>query len=132
MDIRYVDNSAQVMDAFRRQCAKGLEMCGLTAEGYAKLLCPVDTGALRNSVTHKVSEGEGKCYVGTNKEYAAYVELGTGKYYAGGRKTPWAYQDGKGEWHWTRGQAAQPYLKPAVANHADEYVSLLNLALKGG
>ena len=31
-----------------------LEACGLQAERYAKMLCPVDTGLLRNSITHAV------------------------------------------------------------------------------
>lgn len=33
---------------------KALEMCGLQAERHAKLACPVDTGRLRNSITHAI------------------------------------------------------------------------------
>ena len=107
-----------------------LEKCGMTAEGYAKKLAPVDTGNLRNSISHKVSDDA--VYIGTNNEYAAYVELGTGIHYPGGRRDPWVYQDDKGEWHRTSGQEAQPYLKPAVADHAAKYRKIIEDELKNG
>lgn len=94
-------------------------------------MCPVDTGNLRNSITHQVAEGEDAVYIGSASEYAAYVELGTGKYYPGGRPTPWAYQDAKGNWHLTNGQRAQPYLKPAVADHVSTYKGIIEGELHG-
>jgi SPP1 gp7 family putative phage head morphogenesis protein len=63
---------------------------------------------------------------------AAYVELGTGKYVSGGRPTPWVYQDEKGNWHRTHGQKAQPYLKPAVADHANTYRKIIEDEMKNG
>lgn len=48
------DYSDEVLEAFDEACLRALERCGLQAEGYAKDLCPVDTGALRNSISHKV------------------------------------------------------------------------------
>lgn len=81
-----------------------LEIIGMAAEGYAKGYCPVDTGRLRNSITHTV-QGD-SAYIGTNVEYAPYVEMGTSR------------------------MKAQPYLKPAVQNHMNEYKSLANKALK--
>ena len=67
----------------RQAVNRALEIIGGMAETYAKGLTPVDTGALRNSITHKVEMGEeqSKVIVGTNVEYAPYVELGTGKLY---------------------------------------------------
>ena len=89
-------------------------------------LVPVDTGNLRNSISHKVDPEESAVYIGTNNEYAAYVELGTGKYAeTGGRQEPWVYQDGEGKWHYTHGQKAQPYLRPAVADHARTYRAII-------
>jgi alpha-L-fucosidase len=35
------------------------------------------------------------------------------------------YKDGKGEWHFTHGQKAQPYLKPAVADHVQTYQNIV-------
>ena len=108
-----------------------LETCGQKAEGYAKKLCPVDTGDLRNSISHQVAPGEPAVYIGTNSEYGPYVELGTGKYYPGGRQTPWVDQDAKGNWHLTHGQRARPYLKPAVADHRGEYENIIRREMRG-
>lgn len=132
MTVNFTDNSKEVLAAFQEAAVRALEKCGLVAEGYAKKLCPVDTGRLRNSISHKVDPDEPAAYVGTNVEYAPYVEFGTGKYVAGGRPTPWVYQDDEGNWHWTRGNKAQPYLKPAVANHARQYRGIIESELKNG
>lgn len=131
MTIEITDNSPLVKEELEKAVLRALEKCGLTGEGYAKKLCPVDTGNLRNSITHAVDESEPAAYIGTNNEYAAYVELGTGKYYPGGRKTPWVYQDEKGNWHMTDGQRAQPYIKPAVADHAQTYKGIIESELRG-
>ena len=131
MEINITDNSKLVKDEFEAACLRALEKCGLTAEGYAKKLQKPDTGNLRNSITHAVDDEELAVHIGTNVEYAAYVELGTGKYVSGGRPTPWVYQDEKGNWHRTNGQKAQPYLKPAVADHANTYRKIIEDELKG-
>lgn len=78
MNVEITDNSNLVKEEMLTACLRVLEKCGLTAEGYAKLLCPVDTGNLRNSITHQVDISELLCRIGTNSEYAAYVELGMG------------------------------------------------------
>ena len=132
MKIEITDNSEEILAAMEAAALRALEKCGLTAEAYAKLLCPVDTGNLRNSITHQVQPEEQAAYVGTNNEYAAYVELGTGKYVPGGRQEAWTYQDAKGNWHITHGQRAQPYLKPAVADHAETYRKIIEDELKNG
>ena len=131
MNVKFTDNSKEVLESMQQAAVRALEKCGLTAEGYAKKLCPVDTGNLRNSITHTVDEEEPAAYIGSNAEYAAYVELGTGKYVSGGRPTPWVYQDEKGNWHRTHGQKAQPYLKPAVADHSNTYRKIIEDELKG-
>lgn len=132
MSVTIQDNSKEVSAAIKAALLRGLEKCGLVAEGYAKKLCPVDTGNLRNSITHMVDEQEPAEIIGTNSDYGAYVELGTGKYYPGGRPTPWVYQDAKGNWHRTSGSKAQPFLKPAAAEHADQYREILKKELKNG
>ena len=130
MNIEITDNSPLVKRAFEEACLRALERCGMQAEGYAKDLVPVDTGNLRNSISHKVDEAEKEVHIGTNSEYAAYVELGTGKYAEGGRQDPWVYQDDEGRWHHTNGQRAQPYLKPAVADHKQTYRNIIEDELK--
>lgn len=118
------------MESFGGAIVKALERCGMQAEGYAKDLVPVDTGNLRNSISYRVDAQNKEVVIGTNNEYAAYVELGTGKYADGGRKDPWIYQDTEGNWHHTNGQKAQPYLKPAVADHKQTYRNIIEDELK--
>ena len=132
MEIDVVDNSALVQEVFHAACLRALERCGLVGEGYAKDLAPVDTGRGRNSISHKVDESEPAAYIGTNLDYMIYQELGTGIYAEGGRPTPWVYQDANGNWHWTRGNRAHPFLKPAVANHAGTYRNIIEDELKNG
>lgn len=128
MDVKFTDNSKEVLAAMLEAKARALESCGLVAEGYAKKATPVDTGNLRNSISHKVTEDAS--YIGTNTEYAPYVEFGTGKYYPGGRPDSWVYQDDKGNWHRTEGAKAQPFLKPAVADHAQQYRKIIESEMK--
>ena len=108
MNIQFTDNSKEVLEAMQQAAVRALEKCGLTAEGYAKKLAPVDTGNLRNSITHDVDDGEPAAYIGTNVEYAPYVCLGTIH------------------------MKAQPFLKPAVADHANIYRKIIENELKNG
>lgn len=132
MEIDVVDNSALVQEAFHTACLRALERCGMEAEGYAKDLVPVDTGRLRNSISHKVDDGEPAVYIGSNTSYAPYVELATGIYAEGGRPTPWVYQDAQGNWHWTRGNQAHPFLAPAVKDHQQTYRNIIEDELQNG
>jgi phage gpG-like protein len=52
-----------------------LDKIGFTVEGKAKELCPVDTGRLRASIQHKNIPLELSVIIGTNVEYAKYVEF---------------------------------------------------------
>lgn len=88
---------------------------GLLVEGQAKLLAPVDTGALSQSITlQPATEDKGTitARVVTDKEYAAFVEFGTGVRGAGSSR----HKPVKGSIAYgsTAGQVAQPYLHPAV------------------
>ena len=106
--------------------SKALNKACLVVENEAKRLCPVDTGDLRNSITHEVDDDVG--IVGTNKEYAPYVEYGTGIFAVegNGRDTPWSYQDDKGEWHTTIGQKPQPFLNPAARTKKKLVIKVFN------
>ena len=108
MNIQFTDNSKEVSENIKAALLRGLETCGLVAEGYAKKLAPVDTGNLRNSITHEVDDREPAVYIGTNVEYAPYQELGTIH------------------------MKAQPFLKPAVTANANTYRKIIEDELKNG
>lgn len=131
-DYELIINTDKVLEGLDDAVLRALERIGSQAEGYAIDLVPVDTGNLKNSITHTVDEAEKVAYVGTPNEYAVYVEMGTGMYVDGGRKTPWVYKDEKtGEWVTTRGQKAQPYLKPAITDHIDTYKNIVKDEMGG-
>lgn len=130
-EIKVTNNANLALEELQSACLRALERMGQQAEGYAIDLVPVDTGMLKNSLTHKVVPSELTVYAGSNMEYAVYVECGTGKYYPGGRDTPWVYQDANGKWHYTHGQRAQPYLKPAIADHVKTYQNITEEELRG-
>lgn len=133
MSIQFVDNSAEIIAALHDTCERALWRCGEKAEGYAKDLAPgtgTGTGRLENDISHTEfvkSAGGGEMYVGTNVNYAVYQEMGTGKYAENGdgRPTPWCYQDEQGLWHWTAGNRAHPFIKPAIADHGKTYLNIL-------
>lgn len=95
---------------------RALKAVGEFVEGVAALLVPVDLGNLQISIKHLVDMGFLAVHIGTNEEYAIYVEKGTGIYAVegNGRKGGWVYQDPKDdEWYFTWGQEPQPFLTPA-------------------
>ena len=132
IEVRFDDNSEAVLNALRNAVERSLMAIGETAVTYAKKSLTeqkaVDTGRLRNNINYLVRDDE--VYIGTNVEYAPYVEFGTGKYADGGRPTPWVYQDDEGNWHWTAGNPARPYLAPAAKNHTQEYRDMLKDSLE--
>lgn len=131
MKIEITNNRLKIENASQEAVLRMLERIGEQAEGYAVDLCPADTGDLRGSITHVVVEDEKAVYIGSDKKYAPYVELGTGQYYPGGRKEPWVYQDANGNWHTTHGQKAQPYIKPAITDHVKTYENIVKDEMKG-
>ena len=68
------DMTKYALNQCKEQVKRALEKIGQKSVDYAKLACPVDTGRLRSSITHAV--GDNEVIVGTNVEYAIYVELG--------------------------------------------------------
>ena len=74
--MKFVDNSEAVKRELERAAIRGLIKASMLVEGQAVLLAPVDKGGLRDSIGYKVNESELVAYVGTNCEYAIYVEYG--------------------------------------------------------
>lgn len=137
-DVEFTDNSPQVREALDNVVPRILEMIGIQAEKYAKARCPTGTpestgkkgyrgGTLKNSITHQV-DGD-TLTVGSNVEYAPYVELGTGPNY-----TPppeWEQFDvprssGVGHGYVT----SRPFLRPAIEDHISEYIRIVENELR--
>ena len=95
------DNTDAIVHALDKALVAALEECGLDGERFAKDNLTrndsVDTGRLRNSVTHQLRESERAVYIGTNVEYGPYVEYGTEK------------------------SKPKPFLRPAAHDHNDVY-----------
>ena len=108
MSYTYKDNTDEVLAALEKAKKNGLTAIGLTAEGNAKKnLYPghgLDTGRLRNSISHATDDEA--AYIGTNVEYAPYVELGA------------------------RGKKGLHYLQQAATEHAAEYKQLMEDSMK--
>lgn len=104
MSYKIKDNTEEVLSAMEKAIERGLEAIGLTAEGHAKKETPVDTGRLRNSISHAVEDKA--AYIGTNVEYAPYVELGS------------------------RGRDGKHMLQRAATEHTAEYKRLLEDSMK--
>lgn len=74
----------------------------LRIQNTARSLAPVDTGRLRSSI--QASKGDGYVEIGTNVEYAVFVEFGT------------------------RFQPAQPFLRPAIAIGVADFPAMMGAA----
>lgn len=106
MSVSFKSNKGQIFDELKSAIAQALEICGGKAESYAKEACPVDTGNLRNSITH-AQTGEEEETIGSDVFYAPYVELGT------------------------RRMSERPFLRPAAENHGEEYKQVIQQVLEG-
>ena len=111
----FKDNSMEGKERLKNAAAKWLLQACILVEGQAVLLAPVATSRLKHSIDYIVDDDELVGYVGTNVDYAIYVEFGTGEFAenGNGRKGGWMYKDPSGEWFFTWGIEPQPYLRPA-------------------
>lgn len=99
------DRTDLVEKALESQLESALYIIGQKMEGYAKMKCPVDTGRLRNSISNAYDTSDRRVVVGTNVEYAPYVELGR------------------------RGRDGKHFLKNSIEEHIDEYKRIAILEL---
>lgn len=133
-DIKFEDNTPQLHEALEAWVERVLTIWGMKVQDYAQLLVPTGTadstgiegyvgGALKASLTYVVSAAQKTVTIGSNLFYSVYVELGTGIFAekGNGRKTPWVWKDQNGKYHFTRGMKPQPFLRPAITGHLDEF-----------
>lgn len=128
------DNTEKTLQELSDALRRALTAVGIQAQGYATEACPVDTGLLHNSIAYaldgnapsitqyqdnsgnqrgsysgqaeKEPDGRASVFIGSNVEYASYVEDGT------------------------IGRTAKHFLRGALANHQDEYKSIIEGELK--
>lgn len=96
-------------NALTQEIITALMRGGMIIETDAKRRCPVDTGRLRASLTTDVERERKTTFVlkvGTNVEYASFVENGTSR------------------------MAAQPFLRPAVDAKAKDVVDEIRESIR--
>lgn len=134
--VKVVSHKDKCEEELASAIAEGLYSCAEAAMTYAKTAVAVDTGRLRNSITGAVNQpqkglvqtapntyggetavkedyavlampSENSMAIGTNVEYAQYIELGHSK------------------------QSPNGFLGIALSEHLPEYKNLLESALRG-
>lgn len=90
----------------RERVQREVKRAALNVQNSAKLAAPVDTGRLRNSITHAMDGDELGAQIGTNVEYAASVEFGSSR------------------------SRAQPYLVPALEQERGPFQARVAQALR--
>lgn len=130
--VKIESHKKEFTDEMLDKVGSWLEAVGMDAASTAAKNVPVNTGRLKNSISHAVVKSEKTVYIGTNVEYAAYHEFGTGKYAedGAGRKEPWAFQDEQGNWHRTSGVPARHFLQAGVTAHQHDYEQMLKNLLQ--
>jgi len=111
-DVKITDNSETFKGAASAQIERAMEACGLQAEGYAKAQLYKGhgfvTGRLRNSISHAVRGNS--AIIGTNVEYAPYIEFGSR----------------------SRGGGGYHFLGKAATEHSEEYKAIIKRYLQNG
>lgn len=106
--VKFIDRSNEVKAEMNRKIPVILEALGIEGEGNAvseiTRMGAVDTGRLRGSISH--AHDDENAYIGTNVEYAPYVEFGTYR------------------------MPARPFLRNAVANYTSDYKRIIEDGLK--
>lgn len=156
IEFSMTDNTGQIKGLLEQAVERALEAVGLMGETYVKALCPTDTSRLKNSIEH-ITKGD-TVYIGTNVEYAPYIEYGTGQYAeTGATQGFWVYvkgSNGGGEHsgkrytaaealrvvailrskgldaHMTNGHRPVHMIKNGIQNHVKEYKSIIENYLK--
>lgn len=100
----------EVTNALSDSEEKALIKIGMILQGASKLLTPVDTGTLRDSIEYEVDKQDKSVIYGstlTSEDYPIFIEKGTSK------------------------SKAQPYLEPALENNIDKIEDIVNSIVKG-
>lgn len=115
--VQFIDNTIEVIGAIKDAALVFLEEAAGELESQAMRNTRVDTGQTKGAWSHKVEESALQAIVGNPLENAIWEEFGTGEYAVNGngRKTPWRYQDVRGNWHTTTGKRPSRAFEKAKA-----------------
>lgn len=103
-----IESNVEAVEAeMNEKVLSWLEAIGLDAASTAADKAPVDTGRLKDSISHAVVPSEKAVYIGTNVEYAPFQEFGT-----------------------SRGIPGKHFIQFGATAHAQEYKDLLEEQLK--
>ena len=132
-EVIFEDYTIKVQNAIDDKINAVLEECAGELESQAKRNSRVDTGKTKNSFRHKVVDSEHTAYIGSDDENAIWEEFGTGEYAleGNGRKGGWAYEDAKGDWHYTHGKKPSRAFWKAYTSLKDKLITHIQNALKG-
>lgn len=156
--IKITDNSDEFIEILKSRIPVALEACGLQAERSAKLLCPVDTGRLRNSITHATAGDSSRTFSFT-ESYRSGLNVNNNKGGYGLTKKqkektkqtetiPAIPKEEQTVYIGTNVEyaasvetghilpngsytAPKPYLKPAIENNKEKYKAIMKRYLKG-
>lgn len=96
---------ADIEPTLRPALEREVKVAAVNIQNGARQRVPVRTGRLRNSVTHEITDDGLNAAIGSNVEYAPFVEFGT------------------------RRMRARPYLFPAFEEERPKYLARLKRAL---
>lgn len=133
IDVEFEDNRIKVKGKIREICIAWLHETAGEIKAQVQRKSRVDTGQTKGSWKDLIDSGKLEAYVGSNLQNTIWEEYGTGQYALNGdgRKTPWRYQDVKGNWHTTRGKKPTRALFKAFRSFSSKAKKNLEQKLKG-
>ena len=105
IDITYDNGLSKIAESLSENIGEIIASGAQRVCESAKAVCPVDTGALRESISVECSGNRAE--ISANTDYASYVEFGTSK------------------------MAPQPYLVPSLIEQSDSVLEAMAQAIEG-
>lgn len=128
-NFKFEDNSKKVKKQLSKNRSAAMEAALLLVEGQAKSLAAVKSGELRDKLDHAQKENGNDLIgqMGSLNGHSFYVEFGTGEFAenGAGRKGGWIYKSPDGKFYFTRGQKAQPFLRPAFRRNKQKIIDTI-------
>ena len=133
MAVEFHDYTIKVKNTIDDGVNAVLEECAGELESQVKQNSRVASGKTKNSFKHKVVDADHIAYIGSNDENAIWEEFGTGEHaLAGnGRKGGWAYEDAKGDWHFTHGKKPSRAFWKAYTSTKNKIINRIQEYMKG-